>query len=262
MTSGPTAGGDDDVDEGLQLRARPAGDEDDLDAVPAGAGQCAADELRHPACGDADEHVLARRMQAGDGSRTVLEVVLHPGLRPEEGGPAAGHDRLDEVRRSAERRSHLGRFEDAEPAARPRADEDQAPSFLQRARDEVRGGRDAGLLPRHRRQDLAVLAQHQADHVFRGRLIHCQAGGVDGFGRKVLPLRGHAEIHLRSSPARAAPGADRPLCRLTAPRRTEYKDRLSSDQRAVMWNVNAMPAGRPSTMPTRIAPLGAAPGSG
>ena len=98
----------------------------------------------------------------------------------------------------AERRSHLGRLEDAEPAARPRSDEDQAPSLVERGRDEVRGRRDACLLARHRRENLAVLAQHQVDHVLRGRLIQCQAGGVDGFGRKVLPLRGHAETHLPS----------------------------------------------------------------
>ena len=62
---GPDRRRDDQVDEVLQLGARPAGDEDDARALLARAGERAAHELRDAAGRDADDDVaLARRAAA------------------------------------------------------------------------------------------------------------------------------------------------------------------------------------------------------
>ena len=68
--------------------------------------------------------------QARDAARAFFEVVLDALARAEHGLLAAGHDRLHELRRRAERRRHLGRFDDAEPAARAGADEKQPAALL------------------------------------------------------------------------------------------------------------------------------------
>ena len=73
------------VDEGLQLGARIAGDEDDLRARAPRPRQRAAHERRHPARRDADDHVLLRGSQPVDRSRALLVVVLDALLGLQDG---------------------------------------------------------------------------------------------------------------------------------------------------------------------------------
>ena len=82
----------------------------------------------------------------------------------------AGHDGLDEVGTGAERRRHLGRFDDAEPAAGAGADEDDPPALAQRLRDDLDAVRDAFLLALDRRDDLAILVDDHVDDVGERRL--------------------------------------------------------------------------------------------
>ena len=65
ITSGPDRRRDRQIDEGLQLGARIAGDEDDLRAGAARARQRAADELRHAAGRHADDDVLLASAAGG-----------------------------------------------------------------------------------------------------------------------------------------------------------------------------------------------------
>ena len=70
-------------------------------------------------------HVAVREPQPRDAAAAFLVVVLDAFLRLEDRRLSAGHDRLHEARRRAERRRHLGRFDHAEAAAGAGADEDR-----------------------------------------------------------------------------------------------------------------------------------------
>ena len=89
----------------------------------------------------------------------------------------------------AERWRHLGGFYHAEPAARPGADEDHPPAFAQRLGDDLDAVRDLFLLLLDRRDDFAVLVDDHVDDVADRRLVDGEAGGIDLFGGKRLPLR-------------------------------------------------------------------------
>ena len=78
----------------------------------------------------------------------------------------------------AERRRHLGRFEDAEPAAGAGADEDDAAALPQRLRDDLDADRDAILLALHRREHLAILVEHHVDDVGTGSLSMASVAGL------------------------------------------------------------------------------------
>ena len=82
MISGPTAGAMVQVDEVLQLGARPAGDEDDLRARLARTGQAAAHERRHAAGRHADDDVLLAGRSRPMLARPFLVVVLDAFLAP------------------------------------------------------------------------------------------------------------------------------------------------------------------------------------
>ena len=81
-----------------------------------------------------------------------LVVVLDPFLRLEHRFLSAGHDRLHERRAGAECRRHLGRFDDAEPAAGAGADEDDAAALAERLRDDLDALRDPLPSPSGRRR--------------------------------------------------------------------------------------------------------------
>ena len=61
------------------------------------------------------------------------------------------------VGRRAERRRHLGGFDDAEPAAGAGADEEHPAALLEGADDDLDAVRDALALPMHGGDDVAVL---------------------------------------------------------------------------------------------------------
>ena len=130
------------------------------------------------------------RPQAVHRPRAFLVVVLDAfALRCRMALLAAGHDRLHEVGVGAEGRRHLGRFEDAEPAARAGADEDDAAALAQRLRDDVDADGDPILLALHRGEHLAVFVQHALDDVGGGELVDGERRGIDRFGGKRLPFR-------------------------------------------------------------------------
>ena len=177
-----------------------AGDEDDARAGLARPRQRAAHELRHPAGRHADDDVLLRRSQAGDRARALFVVVLDAFLGAEDGLAAAGHDRLHERRIGAEGRRHLRRLENAEPAARAGADEDDAAVLAQCRGDHLDADRDPLLLALDGREHLAIFVDHQVDDVVGLELVDAEARGVDCFGGERLPLRsnGHTATILHS----------------------------------------------------------------
>ena len=113
--------------------------------------------------------------QPRDAARAFLEVVLDALARAEHRFLAAGHDGLHQLGRRAERRRHLGRFDDAEPAARAGADEEQPAALLERAGDDLDAVRDALALPVHGGDDAAVLAADEVDDVQRPASGRCRA---------------------------------------------------------------------------------------
>src|SRR6266850_848906 len=127
----------------------------------------------------------------GDRARAFLVVVLDAFLRGEDRAASPGHDGLHQRRVRAEGRRHFGGLEDAEPAARAGADEDDASLFPERAGDHLDADGNALVLALDRREHLAVLAEHQFDDVAGGELVDSECRGVDGFGREGLPLRAH-----------------------------------------------------------------------
>ena len=152
------------------------------------AREAAADERRDAARRDADDDVTVREAEAADAAAAFLVVVLDAFLGLEHRGLAAGHDRLDEPWRRAERWRHLGGFHHAQPATRPCADEDHAAALAQRLRDDLDAVRDLLFLFLDRGDHLAVLVDDQVDDVSDRRLVDREARGVDLFGGKRLPL--------------------------------------------------------------------------
>ena len=106
----------------------------------------AAHERRHAAGGHADDDVLLVEPQARDAPRAFLVVVLDAFLGLEDRLLAAGHDRLHDARRGAERRRHLGGFDDPEAAAGAGTDEDNPAALAQGVRDDLDPVRDPFLL--------------------------------------------------------------------------------------------------------------------
>ena len=197
MISGPTAGRDRQIDEGLQLVARIAGHEHDARAGLAGAGQRAAHERRHAAGRHADDDVLLGRIEARDRPRAFLVVVFGAFLGADDGVLAAGHDALDQLGTGAEGRRHLGGLDDAEAAAGAGADEDDAPALAQRLRAHVGAERDAIALLLDGRQHAAVLGEHQVDDAAGVELVDGEGSGIDGLGGECLPS-GFCCGHYRS----------------------------------------------------------------
>ena len=168
----------------------------DLTIAP-GAGERTAHELRHAARGHADDDVLLGRSQPVERSRPFFVVVLDPFPRAQERALPAGHDRLHQVGARAESRRHLGRLEHAQPAARARADEDDAPAVAERLRDDLDADRDPLLLLLDGREHLAILVDHAVDNLRRRELVDGECPGINRLGRKELPLR--ADWHSRGT---------------------------------------------------------------
>ena len=189
MISGPDRRGDGEVDEGLQLVARIAGHEHHARAGLAGAGQRAAHERRHAAGRDADDDVLLGRVEPRDGAGAFFVVVFGAFLGADDGVLAAGHDALHQQRVGAEGRRHLGRLDDAQPAAGAGADEHQAAALAQGLGAHVGAERDAVALLLHRGEHAAVFGQHEVDNAAGVELVDVQRSGVNGFGGKRLPSR-------------------------------------------------------------------------
>ncbi len=139
---------------------------------------------------------LLRRLQPGDLPRPFFVVVLGAFLGLEDRALAAGHDRLDDVGIGAERGRHLRGFEDAEPAAGPGPDEDNAPVLPDRLGQHVGAKRDAIALPLHGRQHLAVFGDHEIDNATGREFVDRERGWIDRLGRQALPLRtcGHLTV--------------------------------------------------------------------
>ncbi len=89
----------------------------------------------------------------------------------------------------AERRRHLGRFDDAEAAAGAGADEHDAPALAERLGADVGAERDAIALLLHRGEHAAVLGEHQVHDAAGVELVDVERSGIDGFGGKRLPSR-------------------------------------------------------------------------
>src|SRR5690606_32291198 len=184
------------VDEVLLLGAGLAGHEDDARALLAGRRQGTAHDLRHAAGRHADDHVALRDAQPRDAASALLEVVLGAFARAEDGILTARHDRVHQTGRGPERRRHLGRLDDAQPAARAGPDEDQAAALAQRLDDNLDAVGDALALAVDRRDDLAILGDEEIDDVEHRHAIDAERVRIDRFSWKVLPLRliGHAWI--------------------------------------------------------------------
>ena len=181
--------GDGEIDVGLQLCVRIAGDEDDLGPALARPREATTDELRHAAGRDANHDVFSGGANPGHRSSALFVVVLNPLASVQQRLLTAGDDREHHLFARAERRWHLGRFEHAEASAGTRADEDDPAPLAQSLGKQIGRKGDADLLALHRREDLAILADHEVDDV-RGRgPIDGQAIGIDGLGRQRLPFR-------------------------------------------------------------------------
>src|SRR5207253_8978992 len=107
--------------------------------------------------------------------------------RAGRGGGGAGEGRVDETRRSAERRRPLCGLENAEPATRAGADEEEAAAAAERRDDRVHGRRDLAPDARHRAHGPAILAVHQCGDLERRE-------AVEGAARAVLPLGGEPRV--------------------------------------------------------------------
>ncbi len=116
-------------------------------------------------------------------------MILDAFARVEHRVLAAGHDRLHELRRRAERQRHLGGFDDAEPPAGPGADENQAAAGPKGAGDELDAVRDALALFVDGRNDFLVLLRHEIEDVENRHPVDPERRGVDGLCRQGLPLR-------------------------------------------------------------------------
>ena len=114
----------------------------------------------------------------------------------------------------AERRRHLGGFDDAEPAAGAGADEDDSPALAQRLRDDLDAVRDAFLLALDRRDDLAILVDDHVDDVGNGGFVDRETGGIDGFGRQRLATSIGASSALMVPYAGGCPVASAPGSRV------------------------------------------------
>ena len=170
---------DREVDERLQLGAGEAGDEDDLRA-----GLRARGSGRRARTASCRSPTRRRRRPSSSGAAGRSSATLPrscPRRLPrawKKARVAAGHDRLHEGRVGAEGRRHLGGLEDAQPAARAGADEDQAAALAERLADDLDAERDALLLPGDRRDDLAVLVEHQVDDGGRESLSMPRLAGL------------------------------------------------------------------------------------
>ena len=110
-----------------------------------GGGEGRAHERRETARGHADDDIAVADSSPDD-TRRGRAIVLRALLRAEHGAAPSRHDGLHQAWRRAERRRTLGGFEHAEPSARARADEDEAPASAERGNDQVHGPRDPGRL--------------------------------------------------------------------------------------------------------------------
>ncbi len=178
------------VDEALEFTARIAGHEDDARAGTAGRGERAAHERRHAAGRDADDDVTPGRLEPLGGPGALPVVVLRALLGAQDGRLAAGHDRLHQRRIGPEGGRHLGGFDDAQAAARAGAHEDDAAPLAEGLGEHVGADGDAVAFALHRDQDFLVFRQHHVDDAAGRLLVDGECGGVDGFRRQGLPLRG------------------------------------------------------------------------
>ena len=189
------------IDERLQFGAGVAGHEDDARAGLARPGEGAANELGDAACGNANDDVLLRRPQPRDGPGAFFVVVFDAFLGAEDGfrPPAmTACTRVGSVLKVG------GISADSRMPSRP-----LVPAPTNMMRPSLRRAvaiismptAMRSLLALDRREHLAILIDHQVDDVVGGELVDAKAGGVDGFGRKRLPLRsnGHTATILHSA---------------------------------------------------------------
>src|SRR5438552_3879868 len=100
---------------------------------------------------------------------------------PERVVPARD-DPGDELRFNAERRRHLARVEDAEPAARPSANVEQAMSARERRDNEIDGALDLRDSGADHRRDGRVLVVDELEYLPRRHLAQASRAGVARLG--------------------------------------------------------------------------------
>jgi hypothetical protein len=110
-------------------------------------------------------------------------------LRAPSSKLSARHDGLDQSRGGTKRGRHFGGFHHAEPAARSRPNEDDAPAFLERLHDDLDSVGDSLLFLQDGRDDLAVFVDDNVDDVSDRNLVNRETGRINRFGRQGLPLR-------------------------------------------------------------------------
>ena len=144
--------------------------------------QRAQDVGRASAGGDSDQGVGGGKAGGDEVALAFFGGVFGVLGGPAQGSVAASDDPLHQRGRDGKRGRALGGVEDAEAAASPRADVEEAAALGEALGDGVDGARDGGQLRLDRRGDDRVLLVDEGEHLQRGELIDARGARVARFG--------------------------------------------------------------------------------
>ena len=142
----------------------------------------AQDVGRASAGGDSDQGVGGGKAGGGEVAGALFGGVFGVLGGFSQSSVSACDEALNQRGRDGKRRWTLGGVEDAEAAAGPRSDVEEAAAAGEALGDGVDGARNGGQLRLDRRGDGCVLLMDQSEHLQRGELVDARGAWVARFG--------------------------------------------------------------------------------